>query len=106
MEIYLSIRKQIWKSVRQGGGKMRHKIFILIGFAVLLFCPKMVLSDCADLGRSTGWYVVDDQSIIFYVGNSPHAKIVLQDCTMNCSSNIRLLKTYVCENDRLLVGGQ
>ena len=85
---------------------MKIKIFILLGFAVLLFCPKMVLSDCTDLGRSTSWYVVDDQSIIFYVGNSPLAKIVLDDCTVTRSSNIRLLKTYVCEEDSLLVDGE
>ena len=85
---------------------MKIKIFILLGFAVLLFCPKMVLSDCTDLGRSTSLYVVDDQSIIFYVGNSPLAKVVLEDCTVTRSSNIRLLKTYVCDDDSLLVDGE
>jgi hypothetical protein len=66
----------------------------------------MVLSDCTDLGRSTSWYVVDDQSIIFYVGNKPLAKVVLDNCTVNRSSNIPLLKTYLCENDSLLADGQ
>ena len=85
---------------------MRIKIFILLGLAVLLFCPKMVLSDCTDFGRSTGWYVVDDQTIIFYVGNKPLAKVVLDDCTVTRSSDIRLLKTYMCEEDSLLVDGE
>ena len=85
---------------------MKIKIFILLGFAILLICPKMVLSDCTDLGRSTNWYVVDDKSIIFYVQNKPLAKIVLDDCTVTTSSNVRLLKTYVCEDDSLLVDGQ
>ena len=85
---------------------MKIKIFILLGLAVLLLCPKMVLSDCTDLGRSTSLYVVDDQSIIFYVGNSPLAKIVLDDCTVTRSSNIRLLKTYVCDDDSLLIDGE
>jgi len=85
---------------------MKNKIFILLGFAVLLFCPKMVLSDCTDFGRYTSWYATGGQSIIFYVGNKPLAKIVLQDCTVTQSSNIRLLKTYLCEDDSLLVDGQ
>jgi hypothetical protein len=81
-------------------------ILITLSFLVLLFSPDLVLSDCTDLGHSTSWYVVGDHSIIFYVQNEPLAKIVLRDCTVTQSSNIRLLKTYVCEDDSLLVDGQ
>jgi hypothetical protein len=81
-------------------------ILITLSFLALLFSPNLVLSDCTDLGRSTSWYVVDDQSIIFYAGNKPLAKIVLDDCTVTRSSNIRLLKTYVCDDDSLLVDGE
>jgi hypothetical protein len=81
-------------------------ILIILSILGLLFSPNLVLSDCTDLGRSTSLYVVDDQSIIFYVGNSPLAKVVLEDCTVTRSSNIRLLKTYVCDDDSLLVDGE
>ncbi len=85
---------------------MKNKIFILLGFAVLLFCPKMVLSDCKDFGRVTSWYVQDENTIIYYSGNKPVAKIVLQDCTVNSSSNIRLPKSYMCDEDSLIIDGE
>jgi hypothetical protein len=38
--------------------------------------------------------------------NSPIAQIVLQDCTVNASSNIRLMKSDECDGDSILVDGQ
>ncbi|MGZ3495674.1 MAG: hypothetical protein ACXU9K_08740 [Thermodesulfobacteriota bacterium] len=85
---------------------MRNKIFILLGFALLLFCPNLVLSDCTDFGRVNSWYVQDENTIIAYRQNTPAAKIVLQDCTVNSSSNIRLMKSYLCDGDSLIIDGQ
>ena len=38
--------------------------------------------------------------------NNPLAKVVFQDCAVSASSNIRLLKSDVCDSDSLLVDGQ
>lgn len=38
--------------------------------------------------------------------NSSIAQIVLQDCTVNASSNIRLMKSDECDSDSILVDGQ
>jgi len=85
---------------------MKKKIFVLIIISVLLFFPSLAVSDCTDLGHSTSWYVQDEQTIICYAQNKPLAQIVLQDCTVSRSSNIRLLKSYVCDGDSLMVDGQ
>ncbi len=85
---------------------MKKKMFVLLSVSALLFFPTLAVSDCTDLGHSTSWYVQDEQTVICYVQNKPVAQVVLQDCTMNRSSNIRLLKNYVCDGDRLLVDGQ
>ena len=53
-----------------------------------------------------GWAVQGDQTIIYYAQNAPLATVVLQDCTVNASSSIRLLKTYLCDSDTVLVDGQ
>ncbi len=81
---------------------------MIIGFVVslLLISPVPVLCDCTDLGQATNWYASGDQSVIFYVQNTPLAKVILQDCTLSASSNVRLLKSYVCDSDSLLVDGQ
>jgi hypothetical protein len=54
----------------------------------------------------TGFKVQDNQTITFYSQNSPIAQVKLQDCTVDSSSNIRLMKSYVCDGDRVIVNGQ
>ncbi len=85
---------------------MRRIIVITMSILVWLFFPNLVLSDCTDFGRVTNWYVQDESTIIFYSQNRPVAKIVLQDCSVNSSSNIRFLKTYICDDDSLLIDGE
>jgi len=85
---------------------MKKNMIIAFGFSLLLISPVPALCDCTDLGHATNLYVSGDQSVIFYVQNNPLAKVVLQDCTLSASSNIRLLKSYVCDSDSLLVDGQ
>jgi hypothetical protein len=78
---------------------------ILVISCVILF-PPLALSDCTDFGNYTSWYVQDDQTLVFYAQNVPIARVVLQDCTVNASSNIRLLKNYMCDSDSILIDGQ
>jgi hypothetical protein len=85
---------------------MGRKIFILLGFSLLLFSPSLALCDCADFTRMTSWAVQGSSTVIFYTGNLPFARIDLQDCTVDSSSNIRLSKSYVCDSDSLMVNGQ
>ena len=85
---------------------MKRNIFILMCLGILLAVPNLAVSDCKDFGRVTSWYVQDENTIIYYSQDSPVAKIVLQDCTVNSSSNIRFLKTYICDGDSLLVDGE
>ena len=85
---------------------MKTNMIIAFGFSLLLISPGFALCDCTGLGNATNWYVSGDQSVIFYVQNTPLAKVTLQDCSVSASSNVRLLKSYVCDSDSLLVDGQ
>ncbi len=85
---------------------MRRIIVITMIMLVWLFLPNLVLSDCTDFGRVTNWYVQDENTIIYYNQNRPVAKVILQDCTVNSSSNIRFLKPYLCDGDTLLIDGE
>lgn len=85
---------------------MMKKVGVLLGFSMLLFFPNLAVSDCADFGRMTGFKVQDNQTITFYSQNSPIAQVKLQDCTVDSSSNILLMKSYVCDGDRVIVNGR
>ena len=85
---------------------MKKNILVLLCLGILMIFPDLAVSDCTDFGRVTSWYVEDEDTIIFYSQNRPVAKIDLQDCTVNSSSNIRFLKTYMCDGDTLLIDGK
>ena len=85
---------------------MKKNILILLCLSILLAVPSLALSDCTDFSSATSWYAQDDNTIVYYSQNTPVAKIVLQDCTVSSSSNIRFLKTYICDSDSLLIDGE
>ena len=45
-------------------------------------------------------------SLNIYRQNVPAAKIALKDCTVSSSSKIRLPKSYMCDEDNLIIDGQ
>lgn len=79
---------------------------ILLSFSLLFLAPSLAMSDCTDFTRMTSWSVLGSQSIIFFAGNSPIATVNLQGCTVDYSSNIRVIKRYMCDGDNILVNGQ
>jgi hypothetical protein len=85
---------------------MKRNILIWVCLSILLALPSLAVSDCTDFGRVTSWYVQNENTIIYYRQNTPVAKIVLQDCTVNSSSNIRPTKSYMCDEDSLIIDGQ
>ncbi len=84
---------------------MGKKLMALLGVVVTLFFPSIVFSDCVDLGRATSWYVQGGHSIIFYGGLMPIARVDVPYCALSPSSSIRLLKSYVCDGDKIIIDG-
>ena len=84
---------------------MGKKAVILLGIAVALISPNMAFSDCVDLERATAWYVQGGHSIIFYSGLVPIARVDVPYCSLSPSSTIHLLKSYVCDGDKIIVDG-
>ena len=85
---------------------MGKKTLILLGFFLLLLAPGLAMSDCADFTRMTSWAFQEGQTIVFFAGNIPFAKVDLKDCTVDSSSTIRIMKGYICDSDSILVNGQ
>ncbi len=82
---------------------MGKKMVILAGLAIVLLSPSLVISDCVDFRRSTSFYVAGGHSVTFYSGLTPIGRVEIPYCALSPSSNIRLLQTYVCDGDNILV---
>ena len=82
---------------------MKKKISILVGLSVLFLIPSLGLADCCDLGGFTS-YAIEGSNVVLFAGNTPMAKFSVQ-CSIQDDSKIRLLKTYMCDGDEILVDG-
>jgi len=80
------------------------KIGWVLSLAIILF-PTFVSADCADLGRFTNWILETSHAVIFYAGEKPLARVEIPYCEITPLSTIRLLKSYVCDSDEIMVDG-
>ncbi len=85
---------------------MKRKTILMV-MAFLSFClPNLGLADCTDLGNFNRFIVQGNGSIIFYYNNIPLGTVELQVCSVDSSSNINLIKSFVCDLDEILVDGE
>jgi hypothetical protein len=80
------------------------KISMLLSLAILLF-PAFVSADCADLERYTSWILETSHTLVFYAGQKPLARVEIPNCEIRPLSTIRLLNSYVCDSDEIIIDG-
>ena len=80
------------------------KIWMILNLALLIF-PTFVSADCANLERFNNWILESSHTVIFYDGKKPLARVEIPNCEIFPLSTIRLIDSYVCESDRILVDG-
>ncbi len=82
------------------------KILIILSLTALILFPSLVSADCADLGDFTNWVRVGPRRILFYEGNRPIAIVNVVYCDVYPWSRIRLLRSYVCDSDSIMIDGE
>jgi hypothetical protein len=80
-------------------------IFLMLVFTLVLLSSNTVFSDCVELKRSNSWYAQGGSTIIFYFGLSPIAYVDMR-CPVTPSSTIRLMTTYICDGDSIVIDGE
>jgi len=80
------------------------KIWMVLSLAILLF-PTFVSADCADLQRFTNWILESSHTVLFYAGQRPLARVEIPNCEISPLSTIRLIKSYVCDSDEIMIDG-
>ena len=80
------------------------KIGMMLSLAILLF-PALVSADCVDLGKFTSWILESSHTVVFYGGQRPLARLEIPNCEIRPLSTIRLLDSYVCDSDKIIIDG-
>jgi len=84
--------------------KMKKNVLILVFLGVLVLLPNLVLADCAGLGNFTSFSVVWSNTVTLYWFNKPFVKFDVQG-SIEPTSKLQLVKSYVCDGDDVLVDG-
>ena len=81
------------------------KIWMILSLAILLF-PTFVSADCANLERFTNWVLESSHTVLFYAGKKPLARIEIPNCEIRPLSMVRLIDSYLCESDKVIIDGE
>jgi hypothetical protein len=82
---------------------MKRNVVILSCHVILLFCPYPALAECLEFAGFTSFYLTGGNTVILYAGSIPVAQFDVPDCVVLPSSQIQLLKGYMCDGDELLI---
>ncbi len=85
---------------------MKTILFVALTLALFWLVPMALHADCLSLGGCTSWFFETDQKIIFYRGARPIASVKLRDCKLHANSSVLLIKSYVCDSDKIIVDGE
>ncbi len=85
---------------------MKTILFTALTLGLFWLVPIVLHADCLSLGGYTSWVPESNQKIIFYRGSRPIASVKLQDCKVYANSSILLVKSYVCDDYKIIVDGR
>jgi hypothetical protein len=85
---------------------MKQIVILLLIFSMMLSFPILVSADCLDLGEFTSWVVEDEHTVVFYRQSRPMARLEIPNCSIDPSSNIRLIESYVCDSDDIMIDNE
>lgn len=82
---------------------MGKRLLTLLILGLLLFSPNLLFADCLSLAGYTAWVAEGDRKIIFYRGTRPIAAVKPQDCRIYPSSSLLLIKSLLCDGDKIII---
>ena len=84
---------------------MRLKIFFGLWLSIFFLFPNLSLAECMDIGGFSNFVLEGGNTVVLYAGSGPVARFDVQNCDVQPSSKIQLLKTNVCDGDEILIDG-
>jgi len=84
---------------------MKKNMFFALCLGIVILLPNLSLAECTDLGGFTNFSLQGDNTVVLYSGSRPVASFDVQDCSVEPSSKVELIKSYVCDGEEILVDG-
>jgi len=84
---------------------MKKKILFLLFSGIFFLLPNLSSADCMDMGGFSSFSLEGVNTVVLYSGSTPIARFDVQSCEVLPSSQIRLIKTDVCDGDEIMIDG-
>ncbi len=88
------------------GQEMKNKTLLILGLTTLFLFPNLSLAECMHMGEFSRFDLAGQNTVTLYFGSMPTARFDIQNCNVQSSSKIQLLKTDVCDGDEILIDGE
>jgi len=83
------------------------RLYTCLIFALICsLSASIAMAGCADLSNITNWSDINTHIIVMYQNNKAIATLEIPYCTVNKTSEIRLIKNTVCNWDKIIVTGE
>lgn len=84
---------------------MKKNIFVGLCLGIFIFLPNLSSAECTDLGGFNSFSLQGANTVVLYSGSRPVARFDVQTCSVDPSSKIELIKSYVCDGEEILIDG-
>ena len=85
---------------------MMKKILLALCFAVFFLLPSLSSAECTDIGYFSSFTLEGFNRVILYAGSMPVVRFDVQNCSVQPSSKIQLIRTNVCDGDEIMIDGK
>ncbi len=79
---------------------------LVLSVAMILLSSILALADCVSLASFTDWVAQDTHKVVFYRGTRPLGILNVPDCSVKPSSTVIIIKSYVCDLDKIIIDGE
>jgi hypothetical protein len=84
---------------------MKKNILFALCLGILLLLPNLSLAECTNIGGFDHFSLQGANTVTLYSGSKPIANFDVQNCSVEPSSKIELIKSDVCDGDEILIDG-
>jgi hypothetical protein len=87
------------------GTEMDRRIGLALCLGVVFLAPNLSLAEWGNIGGFSNFSLEGTNTVILLAGPLPVARFDVLDCSVQPTSKIQLIKSYVCDGDEIMIDG-
>jgi hypothetical protein len=85
---------------------VRKNALLLASFLAIVFLlPNSSPAECGHIGNFSSFALEGANRVVLYSGSKPVASFDVQNCSVQPTSRIELIKSDICDGDEIMIDG-